>query len=81
MIELYRNGENFELSIISHDDIANSDSIKSTNSGLHLAAVTKQLTNNTTRTKRKKSALVYHRSTRRVTRASVFFSQNTVNSA
>jgi len=81
MIELYRNGKSFELSIISHDAIACSNSNKSTNSGLPLAAVTKALTSNATRTKRKQSALEYQRSTRSVTRASVSFSQNTVDSA
>ena len=53
MIELYRNGKSFELSIISHDDIVCSNSNKCTNSGLPLAAVTKALPNNATKTKRR----------------------------
>ena len=73
MIDYYRKGKNFEVNFVTHDaiNLSNTDDINRVD--LPLRAITTPLTNNSTKMKRKMSALEY-----RTTQYSL--SQNTVES-
>jgi len=59
MIRHYRNGTSFELSFVTHDEISSSAVNATENHALPIASVTRPLTNNARKSKRKKSSVEY----------------------
>ena len=59
MIRHYRNCTSFELSFVTHDEISSSAVNGTENRALPIASVTRPLTNNARKSKRKKSSVEY----------------------
>ena len=79
MIKHYRNGISFELRFVTHDEISSVAANATENRALPIADVTRPLTNNARKSKRKKSSVEYQYSQySQIDNAEM--SQNSINS-